>query len=217
MKLSKKLTPIALAVSMAVGGLAVPTLASAEVGYNATVASMYLWRGTDASDGPTMSGGIDYSHESGLYASTWVSSGVAGSVTDPSDATPGYEWDIWVGYAGEAGGVGYDISYWNIDYPQTGGDAGNELALGLSYMDFSFGYVMNTDSDSDYTYTTLGYSYDAFGITYGAVSNDGADYSHVDLSFAATDSLSFTLSLPSDDGEGVSEEELIMVSYSLPL
>jgi len=222
MKLTNKLTPIALAVSMAAGA-ALPSMASAEVGYNATVSSMYLWRGQDVSNGPTVSGGIDYSHDSGVYASVWASSGVAGSNGDNADDFDGsdgagYEFDAWVGYAGEVEGVGYDISYWHIDYPQADGDVINEIALGLSYADFSFGYVMNADSDNDYTYMTLGYSYDAFGIMYGAADGGAGDeYSHVNLSYAATDALSFTLSMPTDDGAGVAEEELMMVSYSLPL
>jgi len=212
MKLSNKLTPIALAVSMA-AGVALPSAASAEVGYNATVSSMYLWRGKDVSNGPKISDGIDDSHDSGMYASDWASSGLTG---DPA-VGGGYEFDAWVGDAGEVEGVGYDISYWHIDYPQADGHVINEISLGLSYADLSFGYTMNADSDSDYTYMTLGYSYDAFGIMYGAADGGAGDeYSHVNLSYAATDALSFTLSLPSDDGAGVSEEELMMVSYSQP-
>ena len=236
MKLTNKLTPIALAVSMAAGA-ALPSMASAEVGYNATVSSMYLWRGQDVSNGPTVSGGIDYSHDSGVYASAWASSGVNGTngleLEDndtPDDSTDdtviaggnGYELDLWVGYAGEIEGVGYDISYWIIDYPQTTLDSFSEISLGLSFMDFSFGYTVSGESDNDYSYTTLGYSYDAFGFTYGMADNgeSGAAesaYSHFGISYAATDALSFTISKASDDTAGVSEEELIMVSYSLPL
>ena len=212
MKLSKKLTPIALAVSMAMGGLVVPTMASAEVGYNATVASMYLWRGQDVSNGPTVSGGIDYSHDSGFYASTWVSSGAAATA---GTAGGGYEIDFWVGYAGEAGGLGYDISYWNINYPQFADDeAIDEVSINLSYDAFSLGVVLGDDS---YTYTTLGYGIGDFGFTYGMSDADGIEYSHFNISYAATDALSFTASFPSDDNAGIAEETLIMASYSLPL
>ena len=64
----------------------------------------------------------------------------------------------------------------------------------------------------------MGYSFDKYGITYGmSDSGAGAEYSHVDLSYAATDALSFTLSKLSDDGAGEPEEMLIKVSYSLPI
>jgi len=212
-----KLTSVALASAVAMGTMALPTTASAEVGYNAAVSSMYLWRGQDVSDGPAISGGIDYSHDSGFYASAWASSGVNGSVTNaPVDITPGYELDLWLGYAGEVGGFGYDISVWDIDYPQVvNGTSGTEVALGLSYEGFSLGYV---DGEEDYKYYTLGYSYDKFGLTYGASdAGAGSEYSHVDFSYAATDELSFTVSKASDDGAGVAEEMLISVSYSLPI
>ena len=218
-----KLTSIALASAVAMGTMAMPTTASAELEYNAAVSSMYLWRGTDVSDGPAISGGADYSHDSGVYVGTWASSGVAGSNTNaPVGTTPGYEIDLYAGYAGEAAGLGYDISYWKIDYPQSvGANAGYELALGLSYADFSLGYVdCVTDSNCKYSYTTLGYTYDKYSITYGISDDAGtaADYTHLDLSIAVTDELSFTLSKA--DAEvpgGVAEELLVAVSYSLPI
>jgi uncharacterized protein (TIGR02001 family) len=211
-----KLSPIALATTLALGGLAaIPVTANAELGYNASVASMYLWRGQDVSNGPAVSGGIDYSHESGLYVSTWVSSGVAASSGSNGG---GYEYDIWAGYAGEVSGLGYDISYWAIEYPQETNalDVINETALGLTYSMFSLGYI---DGDG-YSYTTLGASYDAFSVKYGIASNDTAgDYTHLDLSYAATDALSFTVSynINNDDGVLTAPKSLFMVAYSLPI
>jgi uncharacterized protein (TIGR02001 family) len=214
-----KLSSVALASAMAMGAMTVPSIASAEVGYNAAVSSMYLWRGQDVSNGAVVSGGIDYSHDSGVYVSGWASTGIVGdTITADSDSGNGYEFDIILGYSGEVAGVGYDISYWEIDYPQTYTEAFNEASLGLSYADFSFSYTTNTDSAVDYDYMTVGYSYDKFGITYGmSDAGAGAEYTHVDLSYAATDALSFTLSKASDDGAGVAEEMLIAVSYSLPI
>jgi len=181
---------------------------------------MYLWRGLDSSNGPTISGGIDYSHDSGFYAGAWASSGLNGTGSSTSGAD-GYELDLFAGYSGKVAGVGYDISYWDIDYPQvTGvsGDSINEISLGLSYADFSASYTTNTDSAVDYDYITVGYSYDKFGITYGmSDAGAGGEYSHVDLSYAATDALSFTVSKASDDTAGVDNEMLISVSYSLPI
>ena len=212
-----KLSSIALASAMAMGAMALPTTASAELGYNATVSSMYLWRGYDSSNGPTISGGMDFTDKSGIYAGAWASSGVngSGSSTDTT-STDGYELDLWVGYAGEVAGIGYDISAWSIDYPQVvDKDSGTEIALGLSYKDFSVGIV---DGEEEYKYYTLGYSMDKFGITYGkSDAGAGSEYSHVDLSYQATDALSFTVSKATDDGADIAEEMLVSVSYSLPI
>jgi len=208
-----KLSSIALASAMAMGAMVAPTTASAELGYNATVSSMYLWRGQDVSQGPAISGGVDFTDASGFYASAWASSGMTG---DPA-VGGGYELDLFAGFAGEVAGVGYDISVWDIDYPQVvNGTSATEVALGLSYGDFSLGYV---DGEDEYSYMTVGYSMDKFGITYGMSDNGpGTEYSHVDLSYAATDALSFTISKPSaDDAGSVAEEMLVSVSYSLPI
>jgi len=210
MKLSNNLKALTAAAVLAVPAMA-PTTASAELGYNASVGSMYLWRGQDVSNGPTISGGIDFSDASGFYASTWVSSGLSG---DPT-VGGGYEHDIWVGFAGEAGDFSYDVSYWYIDYPQADGDVINEVALGVGFKDFSLGLV---SGDDGYLYTTLGYGMGPVSFTYGMATDDAdSDYTHIDVSYAASDELSFTVSLPSDDGAGVAEEPLIMMSYSLPI
>ena len=219
MKLTK-LSPLALATAIALGGIAAPGIASAELGYNATVSSMYLWRGQDSSNGPTVSGGIDYSHDSGAYASVWTSSGLNGTA-----AGGGYETDVWFGYAGAAGDMAYDVSYWFIEYPQNdpATDAINEIILSLSYDAFSLGL---TSGDDGYLYTTLGYGMGDFGATYGMSKADktgGAgdqEYSHFDISYSATSELSFAISFPMDDSgakRDVAIDPLMMMSYSLPI
>jgi len=216
-----KLSSIALASAVAMGTIAMPTTASADVSYNAAVGSMYLWRGLDSSKGSTISGGINYSHASGAYAAAWASSGLNGT-GGSTTGLDGYELDLFVGYAGEVSGVGYDISYWDIDYPQVTGANGksiNEVSLGLTYADFSFSFTKNTKSGSKYQYITAGYTYDKFGIKYGMSDNGADDYSHIDLSFAASDKVTFTASKLSDTAGGTAnpEELLVAVSYSLPI
>ena len=107
MKLLKKLTPVAVATSMALATLAAPGIASAEMSASAGVSNFYLWRGLDISAGaPQVAGSLDYSHESGAYAGVWASSEDAGTETD-----------LYFGFAGEAGGLSYDISFWEYLYP----------------------------------------------------------------------------------------------------
>ncbi|MDH5391827.1 MAG: TorF family putative porin [Gammaproteobacteria bacterium] len=214
MKLTTNLKALAAAAVLAIPAMA-PTTANAEFGYNAAVSSMYLFRGTDASNGPAVSGGADYSHASGAYASVWASSGIGSNETDGG----GYEFDAWLGYAGEVSGFSYDLSYWSIDYPQSyGAEAATETALGLGYMDVSLGLV----SGDGYTYTTLGYAIGDVSFTYGMNATDavGGDTSHFDVSFAASNELTLTMSFPNDDDAATGDPalaSLFVVSYSLPI
>ncbi|MFP5383474.1 MAG: TorF family putative porin [Gammaproteobacteria bacterium] len=78
-----------------VAGAAVVSIpAAAEVSANAAVANVYLWRGLDLGAGvPAVSGGLDYGHESGLYAGVWGSS-----------SGPTQEVDFYAGWAKEFDG-----------------------------------------------------------------------------------------------------------------
>jgi len=202
-------------------------VANAEVEYSAGLATTYLWRGTDLG-GAAFSAAADYSHDSGLYAGLWVSSG---------DLALGNEYDLYVGYALEAGPVSVDVAVATYTYSSateteidlvndtiTTGDAGDgspgelsELIVGLGFADASLGYITNLD-DTDYQYITLGYSVAGVDLTYG-MSDDGAgsEYSHFDASYGLTDELAITVSKPIDDTAGVDEDAIVVMSYSLPI
>jgi uncharacterized protein (TIGR02001 family) len=229
MRSLKTLTPVVAASAIAVSALTVAGAANAESSLSAdvSVANMYLWRGQDASKGgPAVSGSLGWDSGQGFYVKTWASSGyqaIAG------DGLSGYEWDVWAGYAGEVSGVSYDVSLWQIMYPQgstagspDGLQAGTEISLGLGYQDFSFSYTMNSGEryagDSDYSYITLGYTYGDFGFTYGMqdVDADNADWSHINVSYALSDNAGVTLSKASTDFNG-EEDPLIVFSYTLPI
>lgn len=72
-------TLIATALLSALGASSAAIAADAPasphtIGYNVGLASEYSYRGISQSDNdPALSGGIDYSHASGLYLGTWVS------------------------------------------------------------------------------------------------------------------------------------------------
>lgn len=186
--------------------LATTTAASAEVTGSFDVASKYLFRGLDADAGnANVSGSIDYSHDSGAYAGIWASS-TAGAG----------EQDYYVGYAGEAGDFGYDVAYIDYNYQDTAGTGKEsdtdleELYIGLSFNDFSFDTYMgvgslghNTNSaitertiDNNNNYYAFGYSMDQVSVTYGMTDNDldQTDYTHLDVSYAINDNLTFTAS-----------------------
>ena len=208
-----KLSSIALASVMAMG--AMPTVASADVEYSASIATMNLFRGTDASQGAAMSGDMKYSN-SGFYVGGWTVSGLQGDTTAGSGA--GYELDLFAGYSGEVAGIGYDVSYWDVDYPQIKGEKSyTEADLSLSFKDFSFLYAIGMNSGAKNSYMTLGYSMDKVSVTYGMSKDEANKYSHIDLSYAATDKLTYTVSKATDDGAGVNEEMKIVLSYALPI
>jgi uncharacterized protein (TIGR02001 family) len=118
-----KASPLALALSLASATAFVPTAANAEMSGNIGVHSKYLLRGIfEENDGAAVQGGLDYGHESGFYAGWWFSSlsyEYDASGTDPFTGK-GVENDFYAGFAGEAGGFGYDIGliqyvYMNVD------------------------------------------------------------------------------------------------------
>lgn len=225
MKKSFQLKPLLL--SMAVAGAATmsiaPATTHAEVSYSAAVSNMYLWRGQQISeDSGVVSGSIDYAHESGLYAGVWTSSeGAAGST----------ETDLYGGYAPTFGDVSLNIGYAAYFYPEAGtsssfdtdeGSLISEYILGASYKDFSATAFINTEgSDADnYMYLSLDYGMGDFGFHYGmTTSDDSADeYTDINVSYAATDALSFTLSTASGNAiDAQDQKPKFQITYSLPI
>lgn len=199
--------------------------AQAEVEYSAGIATTYLWRGTDLG-GAAFSAAADYSHESGAYAGLWASSGDTGT---------GNEYDLYVGYALDAGPVSVDLSVATYVYNQgqgagTNGSPGelSEAILGLGFGDASLTYIDNL-GDDDYSYIALGYS-NVVDVTVAMSDNGiGQEYTHIDLGYALTDELSLTVSQVVDqtttaaflaadsDNALVDEDAIVVLSYSIPL
>lgn len=200
--------------------------AEVEVAASAAVSSMYLWRGIDlgvkydettgektSSGVPAISGDITVS-AAGAYAGIWGSSG---------DATLGTEYDLFVGYGGSVEDFTYDVSLWAYTYPEddaldTFGQA-SDLVISLGFGPVAFTYYDSLQGG--YAYYTLGASMDQFSAKLGySDPGEGDDtYTHLDLGYAYNENLSFTVSkmLDSDDGAGVDEDTLFVVSYSLPI
>ncbi|MFZ4553533.1 MAG: TorF family putative porin [Burkholderiales bacterium] len=93
---------------------------------NVGVFSQYIFRGvSQTKEDPSLQGGFDYAHSSGLYIGTWASniSWLRDSYTDGTDAL-GYkssslEWDMYGGYKNTIGdtGLGYDVGLLYYYYP----------------------------------------------------------------------------------------------------
>ncbi|MFC0118191.1 TorF family putative porin [Pseudoalteromonas xiamenensis] len=99
--------------------------ALAGVEANVAASSNYFWRGiTQTGDKAAVSGGLDYSHESGFYVGTWMS-----TIDFGEEASAGYELDVYGGFAWESNGIGYDVGYLYYAYP----DAAENIDFGEIY------------------------------------------------------------------------------------
>ncbi|RMG33853.1 MAG: hypothetical protein D6720_10685 [Gammaproteobacteria bacterium] len=222
-----KMTKIALAMGLA--GLGISGMAQAELSANIGATSNYVWRGqTQTSDQAAISGGVDFSHDSGLYLGTWISNidwGAAGS---------GEELDLYGGYSGEASGIGYDLGVIRYVYPSIGNSDFTELYGSVSYGPATVGlnYTVNGESGGQYDGGDLYYyasaSFDlgegwSVGGTVGHYTFDkvsSVDYSHaqLDVTKSAGDFGDFTLSLSNvfdqDVGAGYDNDLMPFVSWS---
>lgn len=155
-----------IVLATAVATILASGVATAELTANATIASNYIWRGISQTfDAAAGQGGLDWGHDSGFYVGTWVS-----NVDFAPLARDGYEMDVYAGYAGEAGSLGYDLGVVTYQYPIAPNSNFTEL------------YVSGTAS-----IVTVGVNYtvDSGSGTDGGVFDDGDVYILGSLDFAA--------------------------------
>ena len=194
----------------AAAALTAPAATASEVEASVGLSSLYLFRGMDLSDGgPQMFGDLTVS-EAGFYASIWGSS-------ENSTESSGGEYDLIAGYGTEIGGVAVGLGVVNYIYPGAGNDNENddiggfsEAFLTLGFADFEVTYWNNIAGFQGYEYLTLGYTCDQWSFLLGHARFDHngdqfddlgnnydsteGDYTHIDITYAATDNLSFTVS-----------------------
>ena len=156
-----------IVLATAVASVLTSGVAAAELSANATITSNYIWRGiTQTADQAAGQGGIVWGHDSGLYVGTWVSNVAFGD----DNSGNGYEMDVYAGFAGEAGGLGYDLGVATYQYPIT------------PEFNFTEAYISVTMS-----IVTLGqwYTVDAASGNDGGVFDSGDMYVSGSLDFAA--------------------------------
>lgn len=113
--------------------------------FNVGATTDYIFRGISQSQhDPAISGGVDYSHSSGLYAGAWMSTQKWVEKTGIKTSSD-IELDIYGGYKGEAGEVGYDLGLirYSYDGDQVAGMATpntTEAYVGLSWKFLSLKY-----------------------------------------------------------------------------
>jgi uncharacterized protein (TIGR02001 family) len=156
-----------IVLATAVASILTSGVAAAELSANAAITSNYIWRGvTQTQDEAAGQGGIDWGHDSGLYVGTWVSNVAFGDTNTDN----GYEMDVYAGFGGEAGGLGYDLGVITYQYPIT------------PEFNFTEAYISGTMS-----IVTLGLAYtvDAASGNDGGVFDSGDMYVNGSLDFPA--------------------------------
>lgn len=197
------------------------------VSANAAASSNYFWRGiTQSDDGAAVSGGIDYSHDSGFYIGTWASNVDFGDTSSTS-----YELDFYLGFSGEVNALNYDVGYIHYAYPDAAGDIDfGEVyaALGWRNVSLKISYLTHAQSDSsteeDMLYVELGAVFPVFtdaelGLHIGNSSGDtvmewtGEDDSYMDYGVSLSkDAYTFGLVKTDLDAD---DDLKVYVSYAV--
>ena len=224
-------------------GMMVSTNASAELSASAGIATSYLWRGFELGSGtPALSADLVYS-TGGFYAGVWVSSGDTTAGTE-YDLFAGYGGSIGEMITYDISAITYIYptgQFSNTEEPGDFSEAVLNIGLGpvsLTYKDNISGGTVGYAFDEDYAYYSVSTTAGAFSFTLGMhdedrpenvpeTDDDGVitlkdsvtgDSTHFDVTYSATENLSFTFStiLSSDDGFD-EKEPTVVASYSIPL
>lgn len=114
-----KKTPLLVLAALAVSGAAVAQTSPAEPDYtlsfNVGAVTDYRYRGISQSRlKPALQGGADFAHKSGVYLGVWGS-----TIKWIKDGGGGAsaEIDLYGGYKGTAGAIGYDVGLLTYQYP----------------------------------------------------------------------------------------------------
>lgn len=242
--------PLSASIAAAVLSAAVfvPTAHAGELSAAAGVASAYYWRGLQVSNGPQVWGGLTYTLDSGFYADLWVSSEGFGV---------GPEYDLSAGWSGKFGDFGINVGavtyVYSSDSTSTFGpndeflledsDPGDfsDVYIKLSYGPAFLNYYHNVALLQGQNFINGGFTWDKFTFLLGYQQFDDqaqlglgydptvkkVDYTYAEITYAATQNLSFTVSSIIDHDEDMeffgiapvadSNRAKIVVSYSLPI
>lgn len=227
-----------LRILAAFGLIAAAGAAQAEVTGTATIVSDYDFRGiTQTSNDATLQGSIDYASESGWYVGTWAS-GVDFGIPKPST-----EVDVYTGFRGTAGDMGWDagINYYaypglsDLNFAEIYGKLSYGIVSGGVYYSNAFGHKDN--GSAFYLYGDVGIPAgpvtiglhaglsdgDGIADTYGFGADEegeGAEDSYTDYGIGVSYSASnFTFGIKwvgVDAGNGGSDDRVVL-SFSTAL
>ncbi|VAW68166.1 hypothetical protein MNBD_GAMMA10-2252 [hydrothermal vent metagenome] len=191
--------------------MGVSGISQAGVSANLGIASQYYFRGVQQTTGAAAQGGIDYAHDTGLYAGLWGSNVGGHEVADQSPASTdddplGIEVDYYLGYKGELKDFSYGIGYTLYTYTGDFDTEYSEVNLTAGYSMFGLEFSSGTHDviggpDQDYTFTALTFEYMDITATYGAWGSD-LDGTYFEIGFAREISeIEFGISLINGDAE----------------
>lgn len=170
-----KFKALALLSSLVVSGaVSAQTAAQSDytLSYNVGVVSDYRYRGiSQTARKPALQGGIDFAHSSGFYLGTWGST--IHWIKDSTPATRGsVEIDLYGGYKGTAGPLGFDVGVLQYWYPR------NNLSLATTE---------NANTTEVYGALSWGpatakYSHAVTNL-FGAANTDGSGYLDLSATF----------------------------------
>ena len=138
---------------------------------NVGIVSDYAYRGISQTDErPALQGGFDYTHSSGFYAGVWATnvSWINDAEVSKSSGNS-LEIDVYAGYAGEAGPIGYDVGLLQYYYPGSYGSVW-KAETGMTKPNTLEGYV-----GLSWEFLSFKYSY-AFTDLFGLRDSDGSQY-----------------------------------------
>jgi uncharacterized protein (TIGR02001 family) len=192
----------------------------ADASVNAAATNNYVWRGvTQSTDTASVSGGVDWSDESGVYVGVWSGSLVGGTETD-----------FYAGFAGEAGSLGYDVGVITYQYSQFPDINFTEAYVNVSFSDLTVGIASTVDAaignensafDKGDMYVSASYGFKAgafdtsvYGGSYmfdndNLFGNGDLDYSHYGVSFTSGE---VTVALEKNDIEGGNDDNVRVVA-----
>lgn len=159
-------------IAIAALALTAGSAAFAQVSYNVGAVSEYRYRGISQTRfDPTVQGGVDYAHKSGLYVGAWAS-GIKW-IKDAGASKGDLEIDVYGGYKGEISkGLGYDVGF-----------------LRYEYVDNKYTEVTGTNASTDEVYGALSYSIVTFKVSYslsdlfGTTNSKGSTYADLSANF----------------------------------
>lgn len=224
-------------ISMLMGGLLVAGIsvsAHAEdsfvFGANIGVESNHLFRGQPG-DVPTVSGGADLSHESGVYVGIWT----INAEFDPGTGREyGYERDLYAGFRGSIDDFGYDIGILDTAYPRNENwlwdntEAYVKAAYGFVAAEFAYQFSADDANNEGTVYYALGAGFEVVKdvrvkLTVGHYDYPGdswsEDYDHaqLDLTKNVGDLGEFTLTLSQTEevaANGLDGDERLAVKWT---
>ncbi len=116
-KIAQKMVLAALALSGAAFAQSPAAQPDYTLSFNVGAVSDYRFRGlTQSRFNPALQGGADFAHKSGFYLGTWAST--IKWIEDAGGDAP-VELDVYGGYKGSFGAVGYDVGVLRYQYPRS--------------------------------------------------------------------------------------------------